>query len=121
MLNKGMKGNSNTFLNIVMELKKCCNHSALIRPLDEYEDLQSILQGSGKLMLLDKLLCRLKETGHRVLIFSQMVRMLDILADYLQRRHFNFQVGYCSIWFWDWQMSAGLFFAVEDFFPAKQF
>ena len=44
------------------------------------------------MMLLDKLLCRLKETGHRVLIFSQMVRMLDILADYLQRRHFAFQV-----------------------------
>ena len=93
MLNKGMKGNSNTFLNIVMELKKCCNHAVLIRPLDGYSDFQEILQGSGKLMLLDKLLCRLKETGHRVLIFSQMVRMLDILADYLALRHFNFQVG----------------------------
>lgn len=49
------------------------------------------MRGSGKLLLLDKLLCRLKETGHRVLIFSQMVRMLDILAEYLQRRHFPFQ------------------------------
>lgn len=53
--------------------------------------LQKLLRGSGKLLLLDKLLCRLKETGHRVLIFSQMVRMLDILAEYLQRRHFPFQ------------------------------
>lgn len=52
---------------------------------------QKLLRGSGKLLLLDKLLCRLKETGHRVLIFSQMVRMLDILAEYLQRRHFPFQ------------------------------
>ena len=34
---------------------------------------------------------RLKETGHRVLIFSQMVRMLDILAEYLQYRRFPFQ------------------------------
>lgn len=42
-------------------------------------------------MLLDKLLVRLKETGHRVLIFSQMVRMLDILAEYLQLRRFQFQ------------------------------
>lgn len=42
-------------------------------------------------MLLDKLLCRLRETGHRVLIFSQMVRMLDILAEYLTKRHFPFQ------------------------------
>lgn len=53
--------------------------------------MQKLLRGSGKLLLLDKLLCRLKETGHRVLIFSQMVRMLDILAEYLQRRHFPFQ------------------------------
>lgn len=42
-------------------------------------------------MLLDKLLVRLRETGHRVLIFSQMVLMLDILAQYLQYRRFPFQ------------------------------
>jgi len=42
-------------------------------------------------MLLDKLLLRLKETGHRVLIFSQMVRMLDILAEYLSYRRLSFQ------------------------------
>lgn len=96
-LRKGCKGSTSTFLNIVIELKKCCNHAILIRPL-EYEALcgsddhiQNLLKGSGKLVLLDKLLCRLKETGHRVLIFSQMVRMLDILAEYLQKRHFSFQ------------------------------
>ena len=50
-----------------------------------------LLRGSGKLVLLDKLLVRLKETNHRVLIFSQMVRMLDILAEYLQLRRFQFQ------------------------------
>ena len=53
--------------------------------------MQKLLRGSGKLMLLDKLLVRLKETGHRVLIFSQMVRMLDILVDYLELRRFPFQ------------------------------
>ncbi|XP_073823256.1 chromodomain-helicase-DNA-binding protein 1 [Musca autumnalis] len=97
-LRKGKKGSTSTFLNIVIELKKCCNHAALIRPsefelmgMGQDEALQTLLKGSGKLVLLDKLLCRLKETGHRVLIFSQMVRMLDILADYLQKRHFSFQ------------------------------
>lgn len=97
-LRKGKKGSTSTFLNIVIELKKCCNHAALIRPSEfelmgmaQDEALQTLLKGSGKLVLLDKLLCRLKETGHRVLIFSQMVRMLDILADYLQKRHFSFQ------------------------------
>lgn len=96
-LRKGVRGSTSTFLNIVIELKKCCNHAMLIRPL-EYEAatnqddaVQMLLKGSGKLVLLDKLLCRLRETGHRVLIFSQMVRMLDILAEYLQKRHFPFQ------------------------------
>merc|ERR1712042_422444 len=49
------------------------------------------LRGSGKVLLLDKLLVRLKETGHRVLIFSQMVRMLDVLSEYLEIRRFPFQ------------------------------
>ncbi|XP_050400629.1 chromodomain-helicase-DNA-binding protein 1 isoform X1 [Patella vulgata] len=91
-LNKGTKGNISSLCNIVMELKKCCNHSELIRQSEsEEERLQSIIRGSGKLILLDKLLLRLKESGHRVLIFSQMVRMLDILAEYLRLRHFTYQ------------------------------
>lgn len=95
---KGTKGSTSSFLNIVVELKKCCNHAMLIKPPDDEVErtanddvLKQILKGSGKLVLLDKLLCRLKETGHRVLIFSQMVRMLDILAEYLTKRHFSFQ------------------------------
>ncbi|KAE9532430.1 hypothetical protein AGLY_010053 [Aphis glycines] len=94
-LRKGSKGSSTTFLNIMIELKKCCNHALLTKPQENEntadDNLQSLLRGSGKLMLLDKLLVRLKETGHRVLIFSQMVRMLDILAEYLSYRHLPFQ------------------------------
>ncbi|KAK9890213.1 hypothetical protein WA026_010322 [Henosepilachna vigintioctopunctata] len=96
-LRKGVKGSSTTFLNIVIELKKCCNHALLTKPsehenhISQQDHLQNIVRGSGKLVLLDKLLIRLKETGHRVLIFSQMVRMLDILGEYLQLRHFQFQ------------------------------
>merc|ERR1712228_979932 len=55
------------------------------------ERLEKLLRGSGKLLLLDKLLVRLQETGHRVLIFSQMVRMLDVLSEYLEIRRFPFQ------------------------------
>ena len=95
MLKKGNKDTTTSFVNIVMELKKCCNHAFLTKPPDENvpssDVLQSLLRGSGKLMLLDKLLVRLNETGHRVLIFSQTVRMLDILAHYLQYRRFPFQ------------------------------
>ncbi|XP_055365570.1 chromodomain-helicase-DNA-binding protein 2 isoform X3 [Betta splendens] len=96
-LAKGTRGSSAGFLNIVMELKKCCNHSLLIKQPEEgdgesqLERLQSVVRGSGKLVLLDKLLTRLRERGNRVLIFSQMVRMLDILAEYLAMKHYPFQ------------------------------
>lgn len=93
-LSKGVKGSITGFINIVMELKKCCNHPYLVRQPDEgmsRESLEAFIKSSGKLILLDKLLLRLREGGHRVLIFSQMVMMLDILAEYLQRRRFAFQ------------------------------
>ena len=46
-------------------------------------NLNAMIQASGKLVLMDKLLPRLRTDGHRVLVFSQMVRCLDILEDYL--------------------------------------
>lgn len=55
---------------------------------------QALVRGSGKLVLLDKLLTRLRERGNRVLIFSQMVRMLDILAEYLTKKRYPFQVRF---------------------------
>ncbi|XP_063932327.1 chromodomain-helicase-DNA-binding protein 1-like isoform X2 [Zophobas morio] len=88
------KGQKKSFSNIIVELKKCCNHPFLVQEhetTNEADRLKEIVKNSGKLVLLDKLLLRLKETGHRVLIFSQMVRMLDILADYLTLRGFTFQ------------------------------
>lgn len=88
-LAKGLKGSLSGFANIMMELKKCCNHASLVRPVDELfhlDTLTRLLRCSGKLVLLDKLLVRLHHTGHRVLIFSQMVRMLDIISDYLTLR-----------------------------------
>ncbi|KAL5831735.1 hypothetical protein ACOSQ4_017089 [Xanthoceras sorbifolium] len=100
-LNKGVRGNQVSLLNIVVELKKCCNHPFLFESADhgyggnigtnDSSKLERIILSSGKLVILDKLLVRLHETKHRVLIFSQMVRMLDILAQYLSYRGFQFQ------------------------------
>ncbi|KNA22603.1 hypothetical protein SOVF_030950 [Spinacia oleracea] len=98
-LNKGVRGNQVSLLNIVVELKKCCNHPFLFESADhgyggETSDgskLERMILSSGKLVILDKLLVRLHETKHRVLIFSQMVRLLDILAEYLSLRGFQFQ------------------------------
>ncbi|VDK67509.1 unnamed protein product [Anisakis simplex] len=95
-LSKGVKGSINGFVNLIMELKKCCNHASLVRAYDYYEDnaqarLQQLLKSSGKLILLDKLLCRLHETGHRVLIFSQMRLDGSMRADLRKAAldHFN--------------------------------
>ncbi|CAN0922487.1 Protein CHROMATIN REMODELING 5 [Linum grandiflorum] len=99
-LNKGVRGNQVSLLNIVVELKKCCNHPFLFESADHgyggetFDDgskLERVILSSGKLVILDKLLVRLHETKHRVLIFSQMVRMLDILAEYMKLRGFQFQ------------------------------
>eukprot|EP01135_Chromosphaera_perkinsii_P010809 Nk52_evm4s2241 gene=Nk52_evmTU4s2241 len=92
MLSKGT-GKAN-LLNIMVELKKCCNHPDLIvEPEFHYtkDTLHKLISVSGKLKLLDKLLVRLKETGHRVLIFSQMVKMLDVLEEYLHLKGYYFQ------------------------------
>ncbi|KAF2856229.1 chromodomain helicase-like protein [Plenodomus tracheiphilus IPT5] len=99
-LNEGGAGHKQSLLNIVMELKKASNH-ALLFPNAEAkfirgdatkdETLKALITTSGKMMLLDRLLGKLKADGHRVLIFSQMVHMLDILTDYLKLRNYPFQ------------------------------
>lgn len=55
---------------------------------DEYHKI--MIQSSGKLVLLDKLLAKLKD-GHKVLIFSQMTKCLDLLADYLAYRRYKYE------------------------------
>lgn len=85
-----------SLLNIAMELKKASNHPFLFpgaeQPAASKEaTLKGLVINSGKMILLDKLLTRLKAEGHRVLIFSQMVRMLDIMSDYMTMRGYIFQ------------------------------
>lgn len=58
-------------------------------PLAPDFHLQALIRSAGKLVLLDKLLPRLKAGGHKVLIFSQMVRCLDILEDYLINKRYE--------------------------------
>lgn len=90
-LQSRMGGGHQSLLNIVMQLKKCCNHPYLLQaaqeeaPLNEHRayEGQALTKACGKLELMIKMLKRLKETGHRVLIFSQMTKMLDILEDFL--------------------------------------
>jgi len=58
-------------------------------PGPPYTTDEHLIQNSGKMVILDKLLKSMKEKGSRVLIFSQMSRVLDILEDYCLFRGFS--------------------------------
>ena len=77
-----------SMLNIVMQLRKVCNHPYLIPGTEpdsgSVEFLHEMrIKASAKLTLLHSMLKILYKEGHRVLIFSQMTKLLDILEDYL--------------------------------------
>ncbi|KAG0243186.1 hypothetical protein BGX31_011141, partial [Mortierella sp. GBA43] len=91
-----------SLINIMMELRKCCIHPYLISGAEERivqeknaispeAQYQCLIEASGKLVLIDKLLRKLKEGGHKVLIFSQMTRCLDLLQDYLRGRGYPYE------------------------------
>ncbi|XP_028398663.1 chromatin-remodeling ATPase INO80-like [Dendronephthya gigantea] len=51
-------------------------------------DREILITDSGKMKELDRLLTRLKFQGHRVLIYSQMTKMIDLLEEYMAfRKH----------------------------------
>jgi len=81
-------------MNMLMQLRKCCNHPYLFEwPTNskgEEKVDENLIKVSGKLQMMDRLLPRLKKEGHRVLIFSQMTRVLDIVEDYLNLRNYTF-------------------------------
>ncbi|KAI8561579.1 hypothetical protein RHMOL_Rhmol04G0351200 [Rhododendron molle] len=89
-------GERKRLLNIAMQLRKCSNHPYLFQgaePGPPYTTGEHLISNAGKMVLLDKLLPKLKERDSRVLIFSQMTRLLDILEDYLMYRGYQ----YCRI------------------------
>ena len=106
-LSKGATSSANVpnLMNTMMELRKCCNHPFLITGAEEKvlaeHDLSMhektpkhatvMIDASGKLVLIHKLLPKLKANGHKVLVFSQMVRCLDILEDYLVHMRYPYE------------------------------
>ncbi len=79
------------YKNIIMQLRKVCNHPYLFEGYEKEEDsLENLITSCSKMTILDKLLKRLKEQSSRVLIFSQMTKVLDILEDYCRYRKFKF-------------------------------
>ena len=95
-----------SLLNLMMQLRKVCNHPYLIKGAEEsilvekHEEkpelsdfdlhMAALTESSGKMVLIQKLLPKLKNDGHKVLIFSQMVKMLDLIEEYLGMCNYKF-------------------------------
>ena len=78
-----------------MELKKAANHpwlfeGAEVKSNNNDEVLKGLVMSSGKMVLLDKLLARLRQDGHRVLIFFQMTKVMDIMEDFLKMMNWKY-------------------------------
>ena len=93
---EGAKDVSQT--NATMNLRKVCNHPFLFgEPRDEHGKFlgeanpKLLVLASGKFRVLDRLLTRLFERKHKVLIFSQMTKLLDIIQDYLEFKGLSYR------------------------------
>lgn len=102
MLVRGTKNQSFTtsLNNIEIQLRKVCNHPFLIKEFEEEltrecddgpKRLMRLVESSGKMILLDKMLTKMKEDGKKVLIFSQFTVMLKILEEYLREKGYTYE------------------------------
>ncbi|KAE8685390.1 ATP-dependent DNA helicase DDM1 [Hibiscus syriacus] len=87
---RGMKGKLN---NLMIQLRKNCNHPDLLEAAFDgsyfYPPVEQIVEQCGKFKLLDRLLTQLFERKHKVLIFSQWTKVLDIMDYYFSEKGFN--------------------------------
>lgn len=83
----GMKGKLN---NVMIQLRKNCNHPDLLESAFDgsyfYPPVEEIVENCGKFRLLDRLLEQLFARKHKVLIFSQWTKVLDIMDYYFSEK-----------------------------------
>lgn len=78
-------------MNLMMQLRKICNHPYLFLD-DEYylnNVTDEIFRASGKFELLDRILPKLITAKHRILIFSQMTQLMNVMQLYFDYRGFK--------------------------------
>ncbi|PRQ42235.1 putative DNA helicase chromatin regulator PHD family [Rosa chinensis] len=85
-----------SLINVVMELRKLCCHAYMLEGVEPYiedanESHKQLLESSGKLQVLDRMMVKLKQQGHRVLIYSQFQHMLDLLEDYCTYKKWQYE------------------------------
>ncbi|KAJ3768128.1 SNF2-family ATP dependent chromatin remodeling factor snf21 [Lentinula raphanica] len=86
---KGKSGGVKGLSNELMQLRKICQHPFLFESVEDKVNPsgvidERIVRTSGKLELLNRILPKFFATGHRVLIFFQMTKVMDIMADFLR-------------------------------------
>ncbi|XP_027851199.2 lymphoid-specific helicase-like [Aphis gossypii] len=82
-------------LNPFMQLKKISNHPYLVHmPLSPGRSSvlvdENIVKASGKFLILDAMLSKLKLLGHKVLLFSTMIQLLDLIEEFLIFRSYEY-------------------------------
>lgn len=91
------KGERASLSNVLMQLRKCLCHPFVynmsIEERHDNHDLshRGLVDASSKLKLLEVLLPKLQERGHRVLIFSQFLDMLNMVEDFLDGMALQYQ------------------------------
>ena len=88
-----LASNKSVLQNTIMQLRKCSNHPYMFNGVEPepFRIGEHIVEASGKLKTLDKILKYCQSNNHRVLIFSQFTLTLDILQDYAQYRAFSYE------------------------------
>jgi len=88
---KGGKTGIRGLSNMLMQLRKLCNHPFVFEQVEEQmnptktnNDL--LWRTSGKFELLDRMLPKFQATGHRILMFFQMTQIMNIMEDFLRLR-----------------------------------
>ncbi|RPB16418.1 hypothetical protein P167DRAFT_481275 [Morchella conica CCBAS932] len=87
----GVKGLS----NMIMQLRKLCNHPFVFEEVESAVNPAKInndclWRTAGKFELLDRLLPKFFVTKHRVLMFFQMTQIMNIMEDFLHLRGFRY-------------------------------
>ena len=93
--NKGGKTGMRGLSNMLMQLRKLCNHPFVFEPVEDQmnpgkgtNDL--LWRTAGKFELLDRVLPKFCASGHRVLMFFQMTQIMNIMEDFLRLRGFKY-------------------------------
>ncbi len=95
------KGGAKALMNTIMQLRKICNHPFIFQDIEEKLSIHlgylngiingpDIYRASGKFELLDRILPKFKQTGHKVLMFCQMTSLMTVMEDYFVYRNFKY-------------------------------